>query len=221
MKRLLLITIATLFISATFVKPTLAQEFEGIIHYEMDKTNQASGTHSFKYMVKGNKARAEFGEGKQKGSMILMPEESKMIVVVEAIKGYMTTDYSSAKYAGEDADTELTKTGKTKQIAGKECEVWKVGSLENSMESCLAKEMGTFAMPQSPNQQRNQPDWLKEFVEVGGMPLEIVAVEDGDRSHFMKAVKIEEKSLSSDLFEVPEGYRDVSGMMKQGMQNRN
>ncbi len=75
-------------------------------------------------------------------------------------------------------------------------------------------------MPQNQMQKRNAPAWAQKFAEEGSMPLEIVEIKNGTRTVQMKATKIEEKSLSDDLFEVPEGYRDMSGMMK-GMQNRN
>ncbi len=212
-----------LFLFALLYLPisTTAQDFEGIIHYEISNMEYSGGTEEMPYMVKGSKARMEFGQGQQKGAMIVMPEESKMVILVDAMKGYMTMDTEQTEEEMEEySDTEVTKTGETKQISGRQCEVWRIHSSENTIETCMAKGMGTFMTPQDPTGQDNIPQWVKKFMDEGAMPLEVIEITNGDRKLQMKAVKIEEKTLSSDLFEIPEGYRDVTSMMNQ-MRNRN
>lgn len=199
---------------------TTAQDFEGIIHFEMaDLAKQGMG--EMPYMVKGNKGRMEVSHRGQKSAMLMLPEQSKMVILIEQMNGYIEMD------AGQDGDStegiddaDLNNTGETKTIAGRTCEVWKMESKDGTFETCMTKGMGTFMMPQNQMQNQKAPAWVQKFSEEGAMPLEIVEIKNGNRIVQMKATKIEEKSLSDDLFEVPEGYRDMSGMMK-GMQNRN
>ena len=199
-----------------------AQDFEGIIYFEMaDLAKQGMG--EMPYMVKGNKGRMEINQQGQKNAMLMLPEQSKMVMIIGQMKGYIEMDLNNDASNNENdkaSDADMTNTGKTKTIAGRTCEVWRMDSKDGTFETCMAKGMGTFMMPQNQMQKRNAPTWAQKFAEEGSMPLEIVEIKNGKRTVQMKATKIEEKSLSDDLFEVPEGYRDMSGMMK-GMQNRN
>lgn len=200
---------------------TTAQSFVGVIHFEIaDLAKQGMG--EMPYMVKGNKGRIEVSQGGQKSVMLMLPKQSKMIIIIEQMNGYIEMDLDKSNSddteMNEISDAEMHNTGQTKTIAGRTCRVWKMKSDDGTFESCMAKGMGTFMMPQNQMQKREAPAWAQKFAEEGAMPLEIIEIKDGKRTIQMKATKIEEKSLSDDLFEVPEGYRDMSGMMK-GMQN--
>ncbi|PAU94178.1 hypothetical protein CK503_08160 [Aliifodinibius salipaludis] len=199
---------------------TTAQDFEGVIHFEMaDLAKQGMG--EMPYMVKGNKGRMEVSHRGQKSVMLMLPEQSKMVILIEQMNGYIEMDTSQEGESTDNIDdADLNNTGETKTIAGRTCEVWKMKSEDGIFETCMAKGMGTFMMPQNQMQKREAPAWVQKFSEEGAMPLEIVEIKNGNRTVQMKATKIEEKSLSDDLFEIPEGYRDMSGMMK-GMQNGN
>lgn len=209
-----------LFLGILIYVPALssAQDFEGVIYYEINDMKE-QGMEEMPYMIKGPKARMEFGSGQEKGAMILMPEESQMVILIETMKGYMKMDTRDAEGEMDDySDTDATKTGETKTIAGRECEVWNIKSEENTIEACMAKGMGTFMMPKSPMAKDNTPEWVKELMDEGAMPLEVIEIKNGNRSVQMRATRIEEKSLSDDLFTIPEGYRDMSDMMKQMQQ---
>ena len=201
---------------------TTAQDFEGIIHFEMaDLAKQGMG--EMPYMVKGNKARMEITHQGQKNAMLMLPGESKMVMIIEQMKAYIEMDLNNKNgetNMGKASEQDMTNTGQTKTIAGRSCEVWRMESSDGTFETCMAKGMGTFMMPQNQMRKQDAPSWAQKFAEEGSMPLEIVEIKNEKRTVQMKATKIEEKSLSSDLFEIPDGYRDMSGMMK-GMQNRN
>ncbi|WP_441001193.1 DUF4412 domain-containing protein [Fodinibius sp. SL11] len=222
MKKLLLTLLAGFFVAVSFSTPIQAQNFEGVIYFEMaDLAKQGMG--EIPYMVKGNKGRMEINHMGQKNAMLMLPDESKMVMIIEQMKGYMEMDLNdtSNKNAEMDKTSEIdmTNTGETKTIAGKTCAVWRMESEDGTFETCMAKGLGTFMMPQNQMQKQQAPAWAQKFAEEGSMPLEIIEIKNGKRTTQMKATKIEEKSLSDDLFKVPEGYRDMSGMMK-GMQNR-
>lgn len=217
-------TILTLFLTVLvfncFPAQSGAQDFEGTIYFEVSDLAK-QGVEELPYMIKGSKARMEFAQGQQKGAMLMLPDESKMVIIIDEMQGYMSMNLDEAMNKEEDfSDTKATKTGETKTIAGKECEVWEIKTEEEIVESCMAGGMGTFMLPESPMQQNNTPDWAKELIAQGAMPLEIIEIKNGNSSIQMRATRIEEESLSDDLFEIPEGYNDMSGMLQQ-MQNRN
>ncbi|MEL7832716.1 DUF4412 domain-containing protein [Fodinibius sp. Rm-B-1B1-1] len=222
LKRISLSLLTALFIAGTFSLTTQAQDFEGVIHFEIPEMAE-QGMGEMPYMVKGNKGRMEINHMGQKNAMLMLPDESKMVMIIEKMQGYIEMDTNketSKSDLEETPDTEMTNTGQTKTIAGRTCEVWRMESEDGTFETCMANGMGTFMMPQNKMQKNQAPEWAKTFAEKGAMPLEIVEIQNGSKSIKMKATKIEEKSLSDDLFKIPEGYRDMSGMMR-GMQNRN
>lgn len=220
MKNILVFLFMSILTISCLPAQSSAQDFEGTIYFEVtDLAKQ--GVDELPYMIKGSKARMEFGQGQQKGAMLLLPEESRMVIIVDAMKGYMSMDMDQSSDDQEDfSEAEATNTGETKTIAGKECKVWEIISEGDTIEACMASGMGTFMLPESPMQKNNTPDWAKELIAQGAMPLEVIEITNGNRSIQMRAIRIEEESLSADLFEVPEGYNDMSGMLQQ-MQNRN
>lgn len=182
--------------------------------------NQGMG--EMPYMIKGSKARIEFGQGNQKSAMLFLPDESKIVMIIEAMKSYMSIDYNDEINTDRSTDdkTTVTKTGETKTIAGRSCEVWHITSDEDNVEVCMAKNLGNFMIPQNPMSRRKTPAWAQEIIDDKAMPLEVLEInKDGSRKVQMKATRIEEKTLASHLFVIPEGYKDISAMMKQ-MQNQ-
>lgn len=199
-----------------------AQSFEGVIYYEIPEMS-AQGMGEMPYMVKGNRVRMEFGQGSQGGALIFMPEENQLAFILEAMKGYMTLDTEDygADSGSSETNTNMENTGDTKTIAGKSCEVWQVSDQQNTYQLCVARGMGNFMMPENPMARSQTPMWAKEAMEGGFMPLEVVEITGGTNSVKMRATRIEEKSLSDDLFMIPDGYNDMSSMMKQMMNQRN
>ena len=197
----------------------IAQEFEGTIHYEIPEM-KASGMGEMVYMIKDSKARIEFGEGMQKGAMLFFPEESKSVVIIEQMKGYIMMDQES--FQDEDdtsSDFTMEKTGKNKTIAGQSCEVWVIKHRDEQYHVCMAKGLGSFMMPSNPmGGSRNVPRWAEEAITQGVMPLEVVLMKGNQTEMQMKATRITPKSMDATLFEIPDGYKDMSSMMKQMMQ---
>lgn len=198
----------------------IAQDFEGTIYYEISEMKK-QGMGEMPYMIKDKKVRMEFGEGDQKGAMLFLPEESRMVVIIDAMKGFMSMNLDDMNnQSEEDQLADMSKTGEIKTIAGRSCEVWKITSEGETFEACIAKGLGNFMMPENPRGNNNSPAWAEELKNGGFMPLEVVEVKGGQRTTQMKATKIEEETLDASLFEVPSGYNDMSSMMKQ-MRNGN
>lgn len=207
---------------ALFFQPTAkAQSFEGIIYYKVPEMEQ-QGIKEMPYMIKESKARLEFGNQDGQGAMLILPQEEKMVIVMKEMKAFMEVNIEQAgeEYNQQYSSSKATKTGSTKVIAGRECEVWAISSAESSYETCLTEGIGTFMMPSHPMYRKNSPEWAKEVMKKGLMPLEVVELrKDGKRVLQMIATQIESKPLDDKLFKIPEGYRNMSGMMQQ-MMNR-
>lgn len=213
-------------ISTMLSLPGKAQNFEGVIHYEFADATQ-SGMGSIPYMVKGDNVRMQFGEGEDKGAMIMRTGESKMLFIIDKMDSYMELDMD--KWSEDNTheskwdESEMVQTDKSKTIAGYTCNIWKVTSEGgDTLTLCMAEGLGTFMSPGNPMAQQNAPAWAKEIVADGYMPLEVIEESaNGNTTVQMKATKIEEKSLSDSLFEVPNGYKDMSSMMQQMMKQQN
>lgn len=197
-----------------------AQEFEGTIHYEIPEM-KASGMGEMVYMVKDSKARVEFGEGMQKGAMLFFPEEARSVVIMEQMKGYIAMDQDSFKDPdSNDSDFTMKKTGEEKTIADRSCEVWIIEHDNERYNICMAQGLGSFMMPSNPmGGSRNIPQWAEEAMGQGVMPLEVILMKNDQMEMQMQATRITEQALDPSLFEIPEGYKDMSSMMKQ-MMNR-
>lgn len=194
------------------------QDFEGVIYYEVSGMGQQQ-VNSMPYMIKGNKARIEMNQGNMKAAMLLFPEESKMVILMESMNSYMEMSNEGTNVNSDvPSDASISMTGETKTIAGRECEILRTETAENVVEACMAKGLGPFIMPQNPMSKGNAPAWAQELQSQNAMPLEVVQIQNGNRSLQMRATKIERKSLSDDLFTIPDGYRDMSGMMKKMQQ---
>ncbi|HEX6982069.1 MAG TPA: DUF4412 domain-containing protein [Balneolaceae bacterium] len=148
-----------------------------------------------------------------------MPEESKAVIIIDKMKGYMVMDFkeNAADQSQKKVEMDVTNTGKAKTIAGRSCEVWLMKSADGSYEVCINKELGAFMMPKSSSFRENSPAWAKEISKDGFMPLEVYEItENGEKKLKLRAIRIEEKTLPASLFEIPEGYRNMSHIM-QGM----
>lgn len=199
-----------------------AQNFEGIIQYEFAETAQ-SGMGDIPYMIKDDNMRIQFGQGQSEGAMVFLPGQSKMLFILDNMKSYMEVDMDKwtgdSTYESKWSESEMIKTGQSKIIAGYDCEIWQVTNERNDeLTLCMAEGLGTFMSPGNPMARQNAPGWAREIMADGYMPLEVIeGSADGSSTVQMKAKQIEKKSLSDSLFEVPSGYKDMSSMMKQMM----
>jgi len=118
-----------------------------------------------------------------------------------------------------DSEFTMEKTGKNKTIASQSCEVWVIKNKDEQYNVCMAQGLGSFMMPRNPmGGSRDVPRWAEEAITQGVMPLEVVLMKDDQTTMQMKATKVTSKPMDASLFEIPDGYRDISSMMKQMMQ---
>lgn len=205
-----------------------AQSFEGLIRFEVypDGGASAGSPSGLKYYVKDSKIRMEFEAAPQQSAAIIYDaRKARMTMLMDQMKAYMTlpTDKYAEQYQKQmPTDQPYSRTGKTKTVAGKTCELWISREDGETTEMWVARGMGSFMMPDNrPGPlMKSQPEWLREAMEGGFMPLEISTTENGKTRLVMKATSVETEKLDAGLFDIPEGYSDMSGMMQQFQDNR-
>jgi hypothetical protein len=184
-----------------------AQPFEGAVTMRMSAKG-ANGPQSqeMEYLVRGGKVRVSMGGPAGAMSLLSVPQEQKVYVLMAAQNAYMEmplADVSSSVAAKTPADAKITRTGRMETVAGYACEHVTVASAAQTVDICLAKGLGGYVNPLASMQRGSEPAWQRLLTADGGFPLK-VTMQDG--SIPIEVVKIEKRKLAADLFSVPLNY---------------
>ena len=225
-----LLTLLSLFLfSPAYV---LAQKtFEGVVHYKID--TQGNGPNSFTYYAKDKKARIEMQMPSQSpmgnAAFIIDGDSKSMITLIPQMKMYMQMsmpDADTTDYGDVSDEQKPVKVGDSETILGHKCDHWRINDEDGStVDLWNAKDFGNFMMAGNMGGMpggRKQPEWMKDFMSQGFFPLKVIVTnKNGNKEMTMEATKVEEKTLSSSLFEVPSGYNKMNmpNMGNMGRQN--
>ena len=188
-----------------------AQPFEGAVTMRMSAKG-ANGPQSqeMEYLVRGGKVRVSMGGPAGVMSLLSVPQEQKVYVLMAAQNAYMEmpiSEASSSVAAKTPADAKITRTGRMETVAGYACEHVTVASAAQTVDICLAKGLGGYVNPLASMQRGSEPAWQRLLTADGGFPLK-VTMQDG--SIPIEVVKIEKKRLAADLFSVPLSYTKMA-----------
>jgi len=188
-------------------QPFVAQPFEGALTMRLtSKGANGPQVQEVEYLVRGGKVRVSMGGPAGAMSLLSVPQEQKVYVLMAAQNAYMEmpiSDASSSVAAKTPADVKITRTGRMDTVAGSACEHVTVASAAQTVDICLAKGLGGYVNPLASMQRGSEPAWQRMLTADGGFPLK-VTMQDG--SIPIEVVKIEKKKLASDLFSVPLTY---------------
>lgn len=212
---------------AIFPLTGLAQsQFEGVMNTKIDVNGHAS--ISADMYIKGGRSRIEMdmpgmpGQGK---TVIIYDQATKKIdILMPAMKKYMerTTDETTQQQANQELQgSTMKETDSTKTIAGQKCRKYIVTMKDGKMIDIWAtKNLGSFSVPQTfsfMNRSNSMPDWAKKMQKDGLVGLStVVHNSDGSVQMTMVVTNISKKSLSDNLFQIPNGYTELN--MPAGMQ---
>jgi hypothetical protein len=209
--------VSLLLLTALSSTPLLAGSFQGRVVMENREGKKAS---QITYLMKDGALRMETSaenskEGDTPGAMILLPKESKMIVLMPEQRMYMIQAFDPAKAAAKVADSakleEPVKTGRTEKICGYECAEYVVKGAKETTEMWVAEGLGFFVMPMGPKGPAPAKGWEKTLREKGGFPLRtIVRDAKGKERSRMQVISVEEESLDKELFLPPKGWQEFS-----------
>ena len=202
------IVAATVCMSAIVLpRVALSQPFEGAVTMRvLAKGANGSQAQEVQYLVRNGKVRVSMGGPAGAMSLLSVPQEQKVYVLIAAQKAYMEmpmAEAASAVAAKAPTDVRVTRTGRMETVAGYSCEHIMVASGAQSVDICMAKGLGSYVNPLSSMQRGSEPAWQRALSADGGFPLR-VTMPDG--SIPIEVVKIGKQKLANDLFSVPLDY---------------
>ncbi len=215
----------------------LAAQFEGTINMTVSNANANTGDMHMKIMFKGDKQVTAVTMPATAGPMAGMEMraimDTKTLTVTNLIplppgmaamtgnpdaKGMkMVMDLSKAtEGAPTDKAVQIKKLGTTKKIAGVDCEDYEFsGDNGKPMKACITSSLGRFVFPQMGGMGRGRgsgpPAWAKAFGDRPAFPLKVWS---DDGSVAMEVTSVERGSVPASVFEIPDGYVDMSGVMR-------
>jgi len=206
MKVLRLLTLLIVF-SGTFVV-SKAQGFEGSIEF-----SKTIGPVEAKYIyhVKGDNIRVEELDesGQIQGIMLIDIAANKVIALSPERQMYI--DVPNRRKARE-VNIDYTKTSNVKDIHGYKCQEWKVTSKDDGRSIVYWVADGKFAFFKGMLETLNRKDKMavmflniKEITT--GFPMEGQEIKsDGVELTNLKVTGMDEKTLQSTMFVIPDGY---------------
>ncbi len=210
MRRVSPVTIAaaTVTLLAVVPAPTVAaQPFEGAVTMRLSaKGANGPQVQEVEYLVRNGKVRVSMGGPAGAMSLLSVPQEQKVYVLMAGQHAYMelpVADAASGVAANTPAEAQITRTGRMDTVAGYACEHVTVTSAAQAVDLCLAKGLGGYVNPLAAMQRSRAPAWQRALSADGGFPLK-VTMPDG--SVPIEVVKIEKRKLANDLFSVPLSY---------------
>lgn len=214
MRLVVTVLAATMVAACLPAKPASAGEFEGVLH--MTTTHGDERPAKMDWMIKGAKARIE--RARADGGMHVMILDSKtktMLVLFPERQAYTEISLGgehSERISKAMEDYEVERTGKTDQVAGRSCEIWRVkekGEDKEKHEICVAKGFGrTASFWMEP--MKKQPPWVTRLINEGGFGLRSIRYDStGTVTTRTEVTSIEAKSMDAALFVAPAGYQKM------------
>ena len=187
-----------------------AQPFEGALTMRLSaKGANGAQRQEIEYLVRNGKVRVSMGGPAGAMSLLSVPQEQKVYVLIALQRAYMELPTAAASSAAKatPADAKITRTGRMDTVAGYACEHVTVASTAQTVDICMAKGLGGYVNPLAAMQRSSEPAWQRSLTADGGFPLK-VTMPDG--SIPLEVVKIEKKRLANDLFSVPLDYTKMA-----------
>jgi hypothetical protein len=217
--------ILTCFLLTGMIQISFAQ-FEGVI--DMKVTMMEDGkpqVMEYSMMVKKDLIASQIKSvsGSEGGGKFIFRGDKKLLWIVnDAEKNYLEISLNDAdkKKANNQEDknkSKVTKTGKTEKILGYLCDeviveegkevthIWGTSKLGNFYQD-LMKSFGSMAGDSDPKQKGG---WETELEALKLFPLKIISKENGSVTQTQEVTKIESKTVSSKIFDLPAGYEKI------------
>ncbi len=213
--------VAMSFVSA----PLHAQAFEGAVTMRVS-AGAASPAREVEYVMRGGKVRINMNAAGRSASMIAVPAEKKMYMLMDAQSMYieMSTDPAANPSVRAAMDSvskkinaapapKITRTGKKERIAGYECEHVLVETQTDSFDMCNTKALGSFVNAMSGMGGMGgrggaaTPAWQTSLTDVGAFPLKVARKDGGV---VLEVIKVEKRAIPEAQFTIPSNYTKMS-----------
>lgn len=215
---------------------SILKGFEGEIGVTAKETKDPSKGASFTLEVKGEKVRvdlpSDIASKSPLGAMaggktwgLLSTSEKKATMVMEAQKKAIVFDLNKMLEKAKASATppalggtatppkdppKVTKTGKTEQVAGYECENWDIVGADGSKgTACIANEGASwFSFPLAGIPAEHA--WMMEVFDGNHFPLRFTGFDKtGAEVVRVEITKIEKKTMPAEHFQVPADFQTM------------
>ena len=206
-----------------------AGSFEGEVDMKMSHMN-AGETSDLKYFIKGHKVRTQMeAKNGYNGSGIFDWKTDQMTLLMDKQKMYMVSQLHPEKFSyGKDHHFKMTKTSRSENILGYNCRQWVYKSDQGNGKVWFTTGIGSWWGAEMVAQSEKIPSEQKALVSMVVsqklFPMKWEMDEkSGNPKSGMEVVKVEKRSLSPGLFEVPAGYKkfDMGAVMSRGSGGEN
>ena len=185
--------------------------FEGEIELT---TSRASGPpradERARLLVKGDRVRVEFPDQKALSVVLVADTRARTsVVLTPATRAYWEVPASASEAPTSAA--QAVKTGKRSEVSGRACEELRVVDPVTHMRTqvCVAEGVSLVGLEASLLRDHVEGGWLGA-VASRGFPLRAEVFDASDALVARTTVtKLERKSLSEGLFQIPAGYKQM------------
>ncbi|HWA11318.1 MAG TPA: DUF4412 domain-containing protein [Opitutaceae bacterium] len=225
--------LSSLLIGSVLLFPGLlsAEVFEGKV--AMKLTDPNGKTIPMNFSIKEGLSRIDIEAGGANPGMIMDSAKKEMTILIPQQRMYMVqpmTLAAAAATAGvpeSTADVSFEKASDTEKILGYDCVKFVAKTKDGTTEIWTTDQLGAFpglGMGGGPGGMMgrrggapaaNNPAWAQALAGKSFFPLRVVTHNAAGKETFrMEASSVEKQSLPASLFAPPEGWQNLSDMMK-------
>lgn len=235
MRRMLAFVLPLLPLAAA--APLAAQQFEGTVHMKMTGNGPNAEGMVMRMAIKGDQQvtiitlpstagpmagqemRAIMDPKAQTVTTLMpMPPGMGAMAGMPDAKGMKLIVDLSKPGAAPASKADIKKLGTTQKIAGMSCDDYQITD-ENgkSVKACITSSLGRFVLPDMSGgmgrggRGGGQPAWARAFGDRPAFPLKVWS-DDGNTN--MEVTSVDRAPVAASLFEIPDGYVDMSAMMR-------
>ncbi len=149
--------------------------------------------------------------------LLMKSQKIAMIMPIDGLTEMAGQQKAVKKKVKESEEAKITKTGKTKSIAGYSCEQWVMTSKEQkkgdeSLEVWTAKELGGISFISE--LVKDSPEWMGKIEDAlgknGGLPLLIIAKDEKSKETIhLEATNVSKSDVTDAMFQAPAGYQII------------
>ena len=212
---------------ALFGVPSFSQQFEGVIETKNSTIDERGMPQQFtmSMFVKHDMVRIQNSAvGSSPPSTMIYRGDMKTVWMLdEEGKTYFEIrqdEQPQEVYPPETSGSKppvMKKTGKTKRVLGYLCEQIRITDDDQLTEIWATKSLGDLfrTISQVLGSEGTGQEWENKIMKMGYYPLIASTSVGGKVMESQEVTKVEKKQLSSDLFQLPEGYtKQTNEMMR-------
>ena len=152
-------------------------------------------------------------------ALLPVPPGLGQIPALANAKGIKTVIDLSKNTGDAAQQAQVKKLGTSQRIAGFACDDYEIIPAKgNPMQACITEALGRFVFPQAGGGMGGRgngapPAWTSAF---GGKPAFPLKVSQSDGTVVMEVLSVNKAPVSASVFEIPDGYVDVSSLFRRG-----